>query len=303
MLICSSMPNSELFETGKRYGVIMNNVAIHVENEGKPASLKQLLWRYVKAGLKAIIPHPYRMQIQSFLRPVIAVTYVGLRYKCPCCGWRLRKLKPFRSHILRKNARCPRCLSMERHRLLWLYLHNRTRIFSEQTHLLHVAPEPILQKRFRSSPNINYTTADLNSPLASVRIDLTMIPCRDESFDTILCSHVLEHIEDDRAAMRELYRVLRPGGWAILQVPLEAEREVTYEDFSITSPEGRFRHFNQSDHVRIYGRDYKDRLEAVSFIVTVDDYVKTLGQQKIQTYCLDPNEGIYLCTKPIADVV
>jgi predicted SAM-dependent methyltransferase len=278
----------------------MSDVAVRVENLGKLASLRQLLWRSTKNVLKTVVPRPYLLYAQAVIR---AMPYIGLRYKCPCCGWHLHKLKPFGFHKIRENALCPRCGALERHRLMWLYLHHKTRVFADHTQLLHVAPERVLQQRFSSSPNIDYIAADIESPLARVRMDLIRMPCLNDAFDAILCSHVLEHIEDDLAAMRELHRVLRPGGWAILQVPIDNQRQVTYEDFSITSPDDRLQHFNQHDHVRIYGRDYKERLETAGFVVHVDHYVKELGPKKIKRYCLDSSEGIYVCRKPQSNVV
>jgi SAM-dependent methyltransferase len=187
---------------------------------------------------------------------------------------------------------------LERHRLIWLYLHNRTNLFSDQLKLLHVAPEPVLQQYLQSQSNLDYVGTDIESPLANIKMDLTSIPHQDGSFDAIICSHVLEHIQDDRAAMRELVRILTPGGWAILQVPIEPERATTFEDASITSPEERFRLFKQHDHVRIYGRDYKDRLEQAGFEVHVDGYVREMGQRRIRRYALNVDEDIYFCRKP-----
>ena len=159
------------------------------------------------------------------------------------------------------------------------------------------APEYIIQKFLRSIPNLDYISADLNSSLAMVKMDITNISCKDNSFDVILCYHVLEHIIDDRKAMRELFRVLKPGGWAILQSPMDLKRNKTFEDSHVVLPQDRERIFGQSDHVRIYGRDYKDRLEKAGFTVKVDSYVKELGVDMIKKYCLG-KEDIYFCTKP-----
>jgi ubiquinone/menaquinone biosynthesis C-methylase UbiE len=128
---------------------------------------------------------------------------------------------------------------------------------------------------------------------------LTAIQYPDNSFDAIYCSHVLEHIPDDRAAMRELFRVLKPGGWAILQVPLDSTRETTYEDPSITSFEARERAYWQADHVRLYGRDYTAKLESTGFRVRVDWFVKTFTEGQIHRFGLDKSEGIHWCEKPL----
>ena len=144
--------------------------------------------------------------------------------------------------------------------------------------------------------NLDYISVDLNSPLAMVKMDITNILYEDNTFDVILCSHVLEHIIDDRKAIRELFRVLKPGGWAILQVPLSNENDKTLEEPSIISPRDRERIFGQKDHVRIYGRDYKDRLEKAGFTVKVDGYVRELGDDKIKKHGLSEDQEIYFCT-------
>lgn len=147
-------------------------------------------------------------------------------------------------------------------------------------------------------PNLDYISADLDSPLAMVKMDITNILFENNSFDVILCSHVLEHIIDDNKAMRELFRVLKPGGWAILQTPIDLKLDKTFEDHSIVSPEERERFFGQSDHVRIYGRDYVNRLLKAGFEVTVESYPKDLSPNIIKKHVLSENEDIFFCTKP-----
>ena len=151
---------------------------------------------------------------------------------------------------LRENAVCPRCYSEDRERLIFLFLQQkRPEIFARRSRLLHVAPERSLLVKLRSSSTIDYVAADLDSPNADVRMDITAITEKDETYDAILCNHVLEHIPDDRKAMAELHRVLRKGGFAILQVPISANASATYEDFSITESAAREEHFGQCDHV------------------------------------------------------
>ena len=219
----------------------------------------------------------------------------GDRYLCPLCEGRFRQFWPSGIDD-RPNTLCPQCSSLERHRLLWLYLKNRTDFFTADLQLLHFAPEAILRDRFKAQPNITYLSTDLDSDLADVHMDITDLQFEDNRFDVILCVHVLEHIPDDAQAMKELYRVLKPGGWAIVQSPMDVHRATTFEDPSITSPEERERVFNQRDHVRLYGRDYEDRLEAAGFSVKIDGYVRELGEQA-QTYGLNPEEDVYFCTK------
>jgi SAM-dependent methyltransferase len=131
-----------------------------------------------------------------------------------------------------------------------------------------------------------------------LKINIADIPLPDDQFDCVICYHVLEHIPDDQKAMRELFRVLKPGGWAILQSPIDFNHDKTFEDPSIVSPDERERFFGQNDHVRIYGRDYKDRLEKAGFVVKVDDYVQQLGDSAIKKYGLMRDEKIHFCSKP-----
>jgi SAM-dependent methyltransferase len=167
----------------------------------------------------------------------------------------------------RSNVSCPVCQSWDRERLVYLYLRNRPHLFSKGMNLLHVAPEAGLSAWLRSKPELDYLTADFSMGNVDFHMDLASIPFPDSAFDAILCNHVLEHIPDDAKAMRELFRVLRPGAWAILQVPLSLTLHATYEDFSITAPAERERAFGQHDHVRIYAMDYVDRLQQAGFAV------------------------------------
>ncbi|HEU0264226.1 MAG TPA: methyltransferase domain-containing protein, partial [Geobacterales bacterium] len=213
---------------------------------------------------------------------------------CPCCGG------SFRSFIsggpnLRPNACCPRCGSLERHRLLWLYLQQKTNLFREKLRVLHFAPEKIFQDALRRLPNLDYVSADLYSPLAMVKMDITNITFADDSFDVILCNHVLEHIPDDRRAMAELLRVMKPDGWAILQVPIDMNRATTYEDPTIVTPEERQRHFGQDDHVRWYGRDYGDRLRESGFTLRIDQFAHEVPE----SHGILRDDDIYYCTKGV----
>ena len=198
---------------------------------------------------------------------------------------------------MRPNTLCPQCNSLERHRLLWLYIKANPMLLSGKKKVLHIAPEPIFAKLLKSFTEIDYLSADLDPSLAMVGMDLTNIAYPDASFDAVLCYHVLEHIPDDVQAMRELHRVLKPGGWAILQSPLEASRETTYEDFTIVTPEAREQAFKQGDHVRIYGRDYKSRLVQAGFTLKLDTFASDLKPEVAARYCIDQEEDIYFCTK------
>lgn len=215
--------------------------------------------------------------------------------ECPTCGFTGQSFEPGGTRP-RPNARCPTCRSLERHRLAWLYLSTQTDLLSgAPKRMLHVAPEPPITRRLREAPWIDYVSADLDSPVAMVKMDITDIPYPDASFDVAYCSHVLEHVPDDRRAMSELFRVLRPGGWAILQVPIW--RTVTEEDLSVTDPEERTRRFGQFDHVRSYGRDYAERLASVGFSVTVDPFPRRMGAARRARYGVMLQEEVHFCRK------
>ena len=185
---------------------------------------------------------------------------------------------------------------MERHRLLWLYLDRKTTFLTDSIRVLHIAPEQVFYKKFKSFSHWDYTTSDLHSPLADVKADICALPFEDNSYDFILCNHVLEHIPNDLKAMEELYRVLKPGGTAILQVPLEEDRENAFEDDAITDQQERTRIFGQYDHVRVYGQDYYNRLEKVGFKATAVDFIKEISATEVKRFAL-PTERIPVVTK------
>ncbi len=180
----------------------------------------------------------------------------------------------------RPNALCPFCESLERHRLVWLYLRQRTNLFDLRGKLLHVAPERCLRRRFARLPNLQYVTGDIHGEGVDCRIDLTRLPFLDASFDAVVCNHVLEHVLDDRAAIAEIFRVLRPGGWAILMVPIHQSYAVTFEDPTVVSPDERARVFGQHDHVRICGRDYLDRYRSAGFELRDVDFAQSLDRER-----------------------
>jgi SAM-dependent methyltransferase len=232
------------------------------------------------------------------VRPVIAWWYRGERYEDPIDGKTFKKFLPYGYGQVRENVLSPSTLSLERHRLLWLYLQNETDLFSEPQSLLHFAPEQCFLSLFRESGKITYTTTDLESPIADVKADICNLPFDDNSYDFILCNHVLEHIPDDKKAMQEIYRVLNPGGTAILQIPLDMSREKTFEDDSITDRKERARIFGQYDHVRVYGMDYFERLKSVGFDVEAVDYTYTMDAATIDRYRLAAGELIPVVRKP-----
>ncbi len=222
--------------------------------------------------------------------------YKGEEYYCPICEKGFKRFLPAGENIF-GNSKCPGCSSLERQRLLWLYLTSKLKIQDQKIKLLNVAPDFAIQSKLKSLSNIDYISIDLESNLAMQKQDLTNLSFSDNYFDAILCYHVLEHIVDDRKAMSELFRVLKPGGWAILQTPIEKDREKTFEDFSILLPQERKKIFGQEDHVRIYGQDYFKRLEQSGFIVIKDDFINNLNRTEKERLVLDKNEIIFFCTK------
>ncbi|MFN5181627.1 MAG: class I SAM-dependent methyltransferase [Bacteroidota bacterium] len=246
------------------------------------------------------IPRPILIKLSLIFRHFAPYVYYGNRYEDPISGKTYRKFLPYgySGKAKRKNALCPGSLSLERHRLLWLYLENKTDFFTKnKIKLLHVAPEQCFYPLFKKQNNLEYITADLNSPLADVKMDLHHTPFEDNIFDVVFCNHVLEHVEDDRQCMKELYRIIKPGGWGIFQVPQDINRNSTYEDKSIVTEEDREKHFWQKDHVRLYGLDYPDRLKNVGFRVEIIDFTKELSSELLDRYRLPVGELLYVCFK------
>lgn len=236
-------------------------------------------------------------QVKQTLLNVVKPALAGGSCRCSVCDFELRAFLPFGVGLSwRKGALCPNCQSLERHRLVWLLL--RERVQAQTPRLLHVAPEPCLRPRLKRLLGERYVTLDVAAPDVDVRGSLEALPFADGSFDAVICSHVLEHVADDRRAMRELRRVLTPGSWAVLQVPVAPDRAATFEDPSITSAAERRRHFGQHDHVRLYGADYPDRLRESGFEVTTTQVTSSFAPGEIQRCGLDPNELFYDVLRP-----
>lgn len=243
------------------------------------------------------LPRPALIKISLWIRPIIAFLLKGNQFTDPIDGKSFRYFLPYGYGKIRYNVLSPSTLSLERHRLMWLFLKNKTDFFSAPKKVLHIAPEQCFIKLFRNQQNLDYLTTDLHSPLADVKADILDLPFEDNSFDVVFCNHVLEHIIDDQKAMSELYRVMKKGGFGIFQVPQDLSLEKTYEDFSITNPKERAAHFGQYDHVRIYGQDYFNRLEKVGFEVHPINLSSELSSELINLYRLTENEIIPYCKK------
>lgn len=243
------------------------------------------------------IPRPVLIRLSYVIRPVMILILKGNKYTDPIDNKSFRKFLPYGYQIQRPNVLSPSTLSLERHRLFWLYLKRETDFFSTSKRLLHFAPEQAFYKRFKKMTHLDYVTTDLNSPLADVKADICDLPFNDNEFDIIFCNHVLEHIPDDTKAMRELFRVLKPGGYGIFQIPQDLSHATTFEDDSISNRKERAKIFGQYDHVRIYGRDYFDKLRSVGFKVKEVDYTATFSEEDIDKYRLAKGEILPVVSK------
>ncbi len=240
------------------------------------------------------VPRKYLQLFSGVGLKAIGVFYAGNNVECPICKKKYSKFLPYGRINPRANALCPNCLSLERHRLIWLYLKEKTNFFETKLNVLHIAPEPCFMARFEKQHGANYITADIESPLAKVKMDIHQIPFGENHFDAVLCNHVLEHVKDDILAMSEINRVLKPGGWAILQVPFFSPvPDVTFEDDTIVDPRERERIFGQNDHVRLYGKDYVKRIKQAGLEPEESSFAFTQSDR----YGLQKNEIIYLGRK------
>lgn len=240
------------------------------------------------------IPRKYLQLFSGVGLKAVGLFYSGRSVECPICQSHYRKFLPYGRINPRQNALCPSCLSLERHRLIWVYLKAATNFFSARLKVLHIAPEPCFMARFEKQHGEGYITADIESPLAKVKMDIHKIPFGENHFDVVLCNHVLEHVADDIKAMSEIHRVLKPGGWAILQVPFFSPvPAVTFEDNSIIDKREREKIFGQDDHVRKFGKDYSQRIERSGLKATADSFAASLPDELIKKYGLSRGELIY----------
>jgi SAM-dependent methyltransferase len=253
----------------------------------------------VKRALLRLMPGESRHRLLGAMRGAL---YRGDLVECPCCESTFSRFLPHRG---RDWAKCPGCGSLERHRVLWLFLESETDLFQRPGAMLHIAPEYALYRRLSQLPDLRYVTGDLASALATHELDVMDLPFAAGSFDFLICNHVLEHVEDDRRALAEIHRVLAPGGWAILMCPVDYRREATLEDPAAVTPRDRHRLFGQADHVRLYGRDYADRLAEAGFAVRAERYVESCDSSSAARFGLRREdddafgeEDVFLCVKP-----
>ena len=236
---------------------------------------------------RAVVPARYRPAIAGAVRPLV---HRGDRVACPCCGGHFGS---FARHRTRPNAKCPRCGSLERHRLLWLFLSERTDVLQAHLSFLHIAPEYSIGGLLRDRPNLDYRSADLESPLADDHVDVMDLPYADGSFDVVMCNHVLEHVDDDRLAMSELARVVAPGGRLIVLSPIDRHLATTIEDPTNTDPEDRERAYGQFDHQRRYGADFAARLAETGLEVSVVPFIEELEPERVARHGLAREDEVF----------
>ena len=245
------------------------------------------------------VPRPLLIKASYIVRPIITLYLKGNTYTDPIDGKSFRKFLPYGYGNQRKNALSPSTLSLERHRLMWLFLKDETNFFNSTKKLkvLHIAPEQCFLDLFKKQKNLEYITSDLESPIADVKADICDLPFKENEFDVVFCNHVLEHIPDDTKAMQELYRVMKKGGFGVFQIPQDLSRDATFEDNSITDKDERAKIFGQYDHVRVYGKDYFNKLRSVGFKVDEVDYTKKIDSKQIERFCLMKGEILPICYK------
>jgi SAM-dependent methyltransferase len=245
------------------------------------------------------LPRPLLIRLSYPFKRIAPMLYRGNNVECPVCERSFSKFLSYGSTVAhRENVLCPFDLTLERHRLMWLYLKDHSNFFTaNKLDVLHIAPEQCFHAKFKVQENLNYLTADIESPIADMHFDLHDIPLKDNSFDVVFCNHVLEHVTDANRCMEELYRVMRPGGFGIMQVPQDFSRETTFEDSTIVTPEDREKYYWQKDHVRLFGRDYPDWLEKAGFNVVKLDKHEHYSPEKITKYRLQKEEILYIVSK------
>jgi SAM-dependent methyltransferase len=246
--------------------------------------------------LKSLVPQRHRRRYRTLVRRARGLALRGDGVTCPCCGHSFRRFLPW-GRPKRMNAMCPHCGALERHRFLWLYLQREKRILSTPLRLLHVAPEPTIRGHLQPLPALRYVTIDRFNDDVTARCDLHELPFADGSFDAAICYHVLEHVDDDRRCMREIHRILKPGGWAVFEVPIRRSEPRTHEDPSVTDPRERFRLFGQEDHVRRYGMDFFTRLAEAGFGVKPGRYDEVMPADLVQRHAIWPDALFAACDR------
>ncbi len=241
----------------------------------------QRLWHFIFAKILFFVPALIRKRM-----------YNGTKQHCPVCANDLKRFL-----VLHRNYHlwCPVCRSLQRHRLVWLFFSRMQILDGAPKSMLHIAPEPGLTSKFLETPGLKYLSVDLNDATAMEKMDITNIDYSENTFDIIYCSHVLEHVPDDRKAISEFWRTLKPNGLAVILVPITVSE--TIEDLTVTDPVQRENLFGQHDHVRRYGPDVKQRFQEVGFHITTFKTQDIAGLDEANWFGLPDNETIFLLKK------
>jgi len=251
----------------------------------------------LKKNYKKFLSEKTRIKIIVFIWKIYSFRLRGKKVTCNCCNKSFKHFLDYgNSKIKRKNACCPWCFSLERTRMLWDYL-EKSDLLKNNKKVLHFAPETIIEKKLLKNNNINYLSADINAAIAMEVIDITKIKYSDNSFDLIICSHVISVVNDDIKALSELYRVLKKGGLLILMEHIYKDLETTVEDRSIKTDEGRIKLYGQSYLARLYGNDFSKRVIGIGFQVEKHDHSITIPSSEITKYALQNSGFLFLCRK------
>ena len=252
------------------------------------------MYRQIKTALKSILPESLLFGLEPVMRSIYSVPFKGEGYHCPICNTNLKKWIPINNA---SDNLCPACGSIARTRLMTSLLFDAPFYLEKQAwSVLHFSPSRPLKRLLRKYPKLDYVSTDYESQYEDRNYDITSIPEPDNRFDLIICFHVLEHIPDDRKAMEELYRIVKPGGTVLLQTPFQ-EGE-TYEDSNITSEVDREKHFGQKDHVRIYGlNDFVARLQNVGFKIDKQNAIDLIGEEKVNRLAIKGENVVVFASK------
>lgn len=253
----------------------------------------ELFLSHVEFVMKSIFY--VKILIRDFLFKNMAKKFKGKKLVCPICEFQADKFGSSPNGE-RQNVKCPRCRSLERHRAQWLFGLSKIN-YNKNTTILHFSPEFCYSRVFmRKTPNY-YTAQYTKSMLSDYTLDIQNTGLRPNMFDIIICNHILEHVNNDYLAISELYRLLKPNGFAFIQVPMDCNLKNTYEDSSVKDPIEREKLFGQSDHLRLYGWDFEKRLENSGFKVETIQFWKLLSSEEIDKYALHENEPVFVCQK------